>query len=62
MLSDKDMKKIKEVYVLARSKRNSRLIKKLALKIKEITGIVDDMPTEKFVATIIKDYNHYTSK
>jgi len=61
MLTDKDMKKIKEVFTLAKRKYNTNLLKELAFKIKEITGIESTMPEGKFVDTVIKDYNHFTS-
>ena len=58
LLSDKDIKIIKEVLREVRKNSNYALLGPLTKKIKEITGIETDMIPLEFVETILKDYSH----
>jgi len=64
-LSDNDMRIIKENYLKAKANLDSSIIKKLAQKIRESTGINYEngqLTDQQFVAVVIKDYNFYTGK
>ena len=56
LLSDKDIKIIKDVLREVNRNKNSGLLAPLAKKIKEVTGIETDMVPLDFVKTILKDY------
>ena len=56
LLSDKDIKIIKDVLREVNRNKNYGLLAPLAKKIKEVTGIETDMVPLDFVKTILKDY------
>lgn len=56
LLSDKDIKIIKDVLREVNRNKNYNLLAPLAKKIKEVTGIETDMVPLDFVKTILKDY------
>lgn len=58
LLSDRDIKIIKEVLQEVHKNRNYALLAPLCTKIKEITGIETDMVPLEFIQTIVKDYTH----
>lgn len=60
LLSDKDIKIIKEVLREVRKNSNYNLLAPLTQKIKEVTGIETNMIPMEFVETILKDYSHLT--
>ena len=58
LLSDKDIKIIKDILREVNRNKNYNLLAPLAKKIKEVTGIETDMVPLDFVKTILKDYTH----
>lgn len=58
LLSDKDIKIIKDILGEVSKNRNYGLLTPLVKKIKEVTGIETDMVPLDFVKTILKDYTH----
>lgn len=58
-LSDRDVSILKEVLVAGIKSENPQLLQKLSEKVKEVAGINSNMPTRKFLETVLKDYNHY---
>ena len=56
LLSDKDIKIIKDVLREVNRNKNYGLLAPLAKQIKEVTGIETDMVPLDFVKTILKDY------
>ncbi len=61
-LSDKDVTLIKEVLETAKRTRHNYAILKLSDRVKKILQITGtELPSRKFLATIIKDYNHLNS-
>ena len=56
LLSDKDIKIIKDILREVNRNKNYSLLAPLAKKIKEVTGIETDMVPLDFVKTILKDY------
>ncbi|AQX12179.1 RDD family protein [Elizabethkingia meningoseptica] len=62
-LSDNDMRIIKENYVKAKNTFDQNIIRKLAEKIRQTTGITynsQEMTDQQFIAVVIQDYNYYT--
>lgn len=60
-LSDNDMRIIKDTYISAKKNDDILLLDKLADKIKDVTGIIQQEKNVKaFIDKIIKDYNFYT--
>lgn len=58
-LTDHDISIIKEVLTFSIKNNKQEAILKLAEKTKQTAGIVSDMPAQKFLETIIQDYNHF---
>ncbi len=60
-LSDNDARIIKETYQASLKKADTEIVEKLVRKIEEVTGIKNDLDSNKeFIQTILKDYNYYT--
>lgn len=60
-LSDNDARIIKETFRTAWANGDFVVLNKLTNKIEQVTGIKNDLgSTEKFIQTILKDYNYYT--
>lgn len=60
VLTDTDIRTIKEVFTRAKRKRDHKVILKLHIKVLDITGIKTDKKPMDFLDTVIKDYNYYT--
>lgn len=58
LLSDKDIKIIKDVLREVHKNNNYTLLAPLSKKIKEVTGIETSMIPLEFVETILKDHSH----
>jgi len=58
-LTEKDLEIMKEVHDFYTKTGNREALVKLSDKIKKKTGIVSTMPEADFIATLMKDYNHY---
>lgn len=60
-LSDNDARIIKETFQAVLRKPDAEILNKLTRKIEEVTGIKNDLDSQKeFIQTILKDYNYYT--
>lgn len=55
-LTDQEMNEIKEIYRIAYSRKNYRIMQALAAKIEVLLGIKAQLMPEDFVALIIKDH------
>ncbi len=64
LLSDNDMRIIKENYIRAIKSRDGSVINKLAKKIKETIKLDKEISVtdSQFIDVVIKDYNFYTGK
>ncbi len=61
LLSDNDLRIIKENFLIAKKEKDLGTLIKLRDKIVEVTKIeVKHDNNEEFIATILKDYNYYT--
>ena len=58
MLTDRDMSILKEVLDIGVKGSDPEMIRRLTLRVKEVTGIESDMPDRAFLETILKDYNY----
>lgn len=61
-LHERDIELIQRALEVARDQGNSAPLIAVAEKIKSLLGIQTDLPPVKFLYTIIKDYNHLTSR
>lgn len=62
-LSDNDVRIIKDAFITAVKGKDPKTVKKLSIKIQEVTGIADpQMKDADFIKTVIKDYNYYTQE
>jgi hypothetical protein len=60
-LSDNDARIIKETFHSAIKTADHAIIVKLTHKIEQVTGIKNDLDSQReFIQTILKDYNYYT--
>ena len=62
VLSDKDMQIIRELFTVAKRKKDAILILKLYEKVIDITSIETELKAIDFLELVIKDYHYYTSK
>jgi len=62
MLSDNDMRIIKDNYLLAKKNKDINTVKRIAEKICAATGIRYEMSDVNFIERVIKDYNYYTGE
>lgn len=60
LLSDKDIRIIREVLKEVKKNREYTLLTPLCIKIKELTGIQTEMENLEFVSKVIQDYQHVT--
>ena len=61
-LGEKEISIIKEALSVNRQSANMKPIIAVTNKVKDHLGIESDMPAVKFLHTILKDYNHFTSQ
>jgi uncharacterized RDD family membrane protein YckC len=61
-LSDRDVELIQQALEVNRNHANPRPMLMAAERVKSLLGIKTEMPTVKFLYTIIKDFNHYSTR
>jgi uncharacterized RDD family membrane protein YckC len=61
-LSDEDVAVIQEVLSSPDQLGNAVVVGTLTRKIKEVMNVESDLPTTKFLRTVVKDYNYYTGR
>ena len=60
-LSDNDMRIIKNSFTVAEKKKDTETLRKLRIKIEEVTGTKNVSGNDiDFIKTVLKDYNYYT--
>jgi uncharacterized RDD family membrane protein YckC len=59
-LTDKDVRLIKETYLIASSSADYKTLNALRKKIESILEIKSEFYDKQFIETILKDYNYYT--
>lgn len=61
-LHERDIELIQRALEVARDHGNTEPLMAVAEKIKSLLGVQTDLPPVKFLYTVIKDYNHLTSR
>jgi hypothetical protein len=62
VLQEKDVELIQQALEVNRTYNNPKPMFLAAERVKSLLGITTEMPTIKFLYTIIKDFNHYSSR
>lgn len=60
LLSDKDVREIRDLYRESLLKGNYRVISSLSSKVSELLGVVPESNASEFIKTVLRDYNYYT--
>ncbi|WP_109300326.1 RDD family protein [Aquimarina sp. AU474] len=61
-LSDKDVRLIKETYLIAKKSNDFKTLTALRDKIEQVLEVKSDLYDRQFIDTILKDYNYYTQQ
>lgn len=59
-LQDKDIRLIKETFLIAKRTSDYKTLKELRLKIESILGTESKLYDKEYIDTVLKDYNYYT--
>ncbi len=59
-LQDKDIRLIKETFLIAKRTSDYKTLKELRLKIESILGTESNLYDREYIDTVLKDYNYYT--
>jgi hypothetical protein len=59
-LTDKDVRIIKEIYLVAVQSHDYKTLHALRTKVEEVLNISSPLYDKQFIDTVLKDYNHYT--
>ncbi|MEL6304799.1 MAG: RDD family protein [Bacteroidota bacterium] len=62
LLTDKDVRLIKETYRIAKQSSDFRTLKALREKVESILETNSQLYDKQFLDTVLKDYNYYTQK
>lgn len=61
-LTDKDVRLIKETYLIAKKSGDYKTLKALRDRVAEVIEVQSDLYDIQFIDTVLKDYNYYTQK
>ncbi len=62
LLTDKDVRLIKDTFLIARRSNDFKTLTELRVKVESILSTKSDLYDVQFLDTILKDYNYYTQK
>ena len=62
LLTDKDVRIIKETYLIAKKSRDYKTLTSLREKVDSILQVKSDLYDIQYIDTVLKDYSHYTQK
>ncbi|UJH66889.1 RDD family protein [Allomuricauda sp. SCSIO 65647] len=62
LLTDKDVRLIKETYRIAKKSNDFKTLKALRIKVDSILMTNSNLYDKDYLDTVLKDYNHYTQK
>ncbi len=62
ILSDKDVRLIKETYLIAKKSQDFKTLTALRKRIETVLGITSTLYDQQFIDTILKDYNFFTQQ
>ena len=60
LLTDKDVRLIKETYLIAMKSNDFKTLTMLRIKVESILGTSSDLYDKQYLDTVIRDYNHFT--
>ena len=61
-LSDKDVRLIKETYLIAVKSQDYKTLKMLREKVEQVIETSSQLYDKQYIDTVIKDYNYYTQQ
>ncbi len=61
-LSDKDVRLIKETYLIAKRSNDYKTLTALRNKVENVLEVQSELYDRQFLDTVLKDYNYYTQK
>lgn len=62
LLTDKDVRLIKDTFLIARRSNDFKTLTALRIKVEGILSTKSDLYDVQFLDTVLKDYNYYTQK
>lgn len=62
LLNDKDVRLIKDTYLIAKRSNDFKTLKTLRLKVESILGTKSELYDKQYIDTVLKDYNFYTQR
>jgi len=62
LLTDKDVRLIKDTYLIAKKSNDFKTLKTLRDKVESILGTKSELYDRQYIDTILKDYNFYTQQ
>ena len=60
LLTDKDVRLIKETYLIAKKSNDFKTVKLLREKVATTIDVQSDLYDQQFIDTVLKDYNYFT--
>ena len=60
LLTDKDVRLIKETYLIAMKSNDFKTLTMLRIKVESILGTSSDLYDKQYLDTVMRDYNHFT--
>ena len=62
ILSDKDVRLIKDTYRIAKNSKDYKTLKALRVKVESVLATESELYDAQYLDTVLKDYNFYTQK
>ncbi len=59
-LTDKDVRLIKETFLIAKRSNDFKTLKALRAKVESVLDVKSDLYDRQFIDTVLKDYNYFT--
>jgi len=59
-LTDKDVRLIKETFLIARRSNDFKTLKALRVKVESVLEVESELYDRQFIDTVLKDYNYFT--
>jgi len=59
-LTDKDVRLIKETFLIARRSNDFKTLKALRVKVESVLDVKSELYDRQFIDTVLKDYNYFT--
>ena len=62
LLTDKDVRLIKDTFIISKTSNDYKTLKALREKVESILGTNSDLYDKQYIDTVLKDYNFYTQQ